>query len=227
MGETIIEKIIRHNTGKAVKPGDIVTVNVDRCMIHDIFIPFVADKFEEMGFTKLHDPDKVVLIYDHLVPASQQDDTRHFHKGDEFVDPQHVTEHEVIGALALSHSVQEMAGSAGYISDKTMRIALQFQDETERLNRDASFEIAQELFNVRRKMKKLEFYVSQLPPKQAEVIRKHYFEEYSWPALQKELHVSSRTLINRRDEGLNELATMYQYMEQVTQSSKKTPEQNG
>ena len=69
-------------------------------------------------------------------------------------------------------------------------------------------------------MKKLEFYVSQLPPKQAEVIRKHYFEEYSWPALQKELHVSSRTLINRRDEGLNELATMYQYMEQVTQSSK-------
>ena len=84
MGETIIEKIIRHNTGKAVKPGDIVTVNVDRVMIHDIFIPFVADKFEEMGFQKLWDPDKVVLIYDHLVPASQQDDTRHFHVGDVF-----------------------------------------------------------------------------------------------------------------------------------------------
>ena len=61
MGETIIEKIIRHNIGKAVKPGDIVTVNVDRVMIHDIFIPFVAEKFEEMGFTKLHDPDKVDL----------------------------------------------------------------------------------------------------------------------------------------------------------------------
>ena len=84
MGETIIEKIIRHNTGKAVKPGDIVTVNVDRVMIHDIFIPFVADKFEEMGFQKLWDPDKVVLIYDHLVPASQQDDNRHFHVGDAF-----------------------------------------------------------------------------------------------------------------------------------------------
>ena len=32
--------------------------------------------------------------------------------------PQSVTEHEVIGALALSHSVQETAGSAGYISDR-------------------------------------------------------------------------------------------------------------
>ena len=84
MGETVIEKIIRNNVGKAVKPGDIVTVNVDRVMIHDIFIPFVAEKFEEMGFTKLWDPDKVVLIYDHLVPASQLDDTRHFHAGDAF-----------------------------------------------------------------------------------------------------------------------------------------------
>ena len=84
MGKTIIEKIIEHNTGRSVKPGDIVTVNVDHVMIHDIFIPFVAEKFEEMGFKRIWDPDKAVLIYDHLVPASQLDDTRHFHIGDEF-----------------------------------------------------------------------------------------------------------------------------------------------
>ncbi len=86
MGETVIEKIIRNNVGHTVKPGDIVTVNVDRVMIHDIFIPFVAEKFEEMGFKKLWDPDKVVLIYDHLVPASQLDVTRHFHVGDAFAE---------------------------------------------------------------------------------------------------------------------------------------------
>ena len=86
MGETAIEKIIRNNVGHTVKPGDIVTVNVDRVMIHDIFIPFVAEKFEEMGFKKLWNPDKVVLIYDHLVPASQLDDTRHFHVGDAFAE---------------------------------------------------------------------------------------------------------------------------------------------
>ena len=84
MGQTMIEKIISRNTGKDVHPGDIVTTNVDRVMIHDIFIPFVAEKFEEMGFKKLWDPDKVVLIYDHLVPASQVDDTRHFRIGNEF-----------------------------------------------------------------------------------------------------------------------------------------------
>ena len=71
MGKTVIEKIIEHNTGKEVKPGDIVTVNVDRVMIHDIFIPFVAEKFKEMGFEKLCDPVYVVLSYDQLVPAFQ------------------------------------------------------------------------------------------------------------------------------------------------------------
>lgn len=87
MGYTLIEKIIMNNIGDDhIVPGQIVTVNVDRVMIHDIFIPFVAEKFEEMGFTKLWDPDKVVLIYDHMVPASTVDDIRHFQIGDAFVE---------------------------------------------------------------------------------------------------------------------------------------------
>ena len=54
MGNTLIEKIIMRNIGAdKVAPGQIVTVNVDRVMIHDIFIPFVAEKFKEMGFTKI------------------------------------------------------------------------------------------------------------------------------------------------------------------------------
>lgn len=85
MGQTIIEKIISRNVGvRSVKPGDIVTVKVDRVMLDDIMIPFIVDKFKEMGFPKIWDPDKVVLIYDHLVPASQQDDTRHYKVGDAF-----------------------------------------------------------------------------------------------------------------------------------------------
>ena len=85
MGNTLIEKIIMKNTGKSnVAPGQIVTVDVDRVMIHDIFIPFVADKFKEMGFTKIWDSDKVVLIYDHLVPTSAVEDVRHFQIGDAF-----------------------------------------------------------------------------------------------------------------------------------------------
>lgn len=89
---TLIEKILRRNTGISdAKPGDIVTVRVDRVMVHDIFIPFVADKFEEMGFTEIWDPDKMVLIYDHLVPTTQVDDTRHLRRGNEFAKKYELT----------------------------------------------------------------------------------------------------------------------------------------
>ena len=53
MGQTMVEKILARNMGvSAVKPGDIVTVNVDRVMLDDIMIPFIVDKFHEMGFKK-------------------------------------------------------------------------------------------------------------------------------------------------------------------------------
>ncbi|WP_455649700.1 3-isopropylmalate dehydratase large subunit [Enterocloster citroniae] len=111
MGNTIIEKIIKHNTGMdQVKPGDIVTVNVDRVMIHDIFIPFVAEKFEEMGFTKLWDPDRVVLIYDHLVPASQLDDTRHFRVGDAFA-----AKHGMKNVYRSDGICHQLMTEAGYV----------------------------------------------------------------------------------------------------------------
>ena len=45
MGKTMIEKIIAHNVGHEVKPGDIVTVDVDYVMLDDIMMPFIVSKF--------------------------------------------------------------------------------------------------------------------------------------------------------------------------------------
>ena len=42
MGNTVIEKIIRHNTGKDVTPGDIVTVNEDPDKFFVFFFFFVV-----------------------------------------------------------------------------------------------------------------------------------------------------------------------------------------
>ena len=112
MGHTLIEKIIMKNTGAAtVTPGQIVTVNVDRVMIHDIFIPFVAEKFKEMGFKKVWDPDKICLIYDHMVPTSAVEDVRHFQIGDAFAAEQHLTHvHRTDG---ICHQLMPEMGYAG------------------------------------------------------------------------------------------------------------------
>lgn len=85
MGHTLIERIIMKNTGQNnIEPGSIVVVKADKVMVHDIFMPFVAQKFEEMGFKKIYDPDKMVLVYDHLVPTAKIEDVRHFKIAEEF-----------------------------------------------------------------------------------------------------------------------------------------------
>ena len=86
MGHTLIEKVIGGKVGRKVRPGEIVTIDVDWCMIDDIMAPFAIQKFEEMGFTKIWDPDRVVLIYDHFLPATQTDDSRHFRQADAFAE---------------------------------------------------------------------------------------------------------------------------------------------
>ncbi len=108
MGKTVIEKIIGRNMGREVRAGEIVTVNVDWVMVHDIFTPFLAEKFAEMGFEKVWDPDRVVFVYDHMVPASQVDDIRHFRAGDAFAETYGIT--HVHRSDGICHQLMTEAG---------------------------------------------------------------------------------------------------------------------
>jgi 3-isopropylmalate/(R)-2-methylmalate dehydratase large subunit len=91
MGYTLAEKIIMRNTKRSsVAAGALLNVNVDKVMVHDIFAPFVVEKFREMGFEKVWNPDKIVFVYDHLVPTSFIEDFRHHKIADAFAAEQHI-----------------------------------------------------------------------------------------------------------------------------------------
>ena len=82
MGHTLAEKILLRNTGlEDCKPGDIVMTRPDRVMIHDIYTTNVYRKFKEMGFTKVWDPEKVVIMFDHLIPTCLPLDADHLRHG--------------------------------------------------------------------------------------------------------------------------------------------------
>lgn len=130
--------------------------------------------------------------------------------------PAKVSDGEVIDSMAFSRPVSDGIRPAGYISDKTMRIAVEFSDRRDRLNQENIMEISQELHTVEALISKLEFHVSQLDPRQAEVIQRYYFEGKTWGELQQEMHLSPRTLIKRRDEGLEALVDIYEYLGRVT-----------
>ncbi|OLC92029.1 MAG: 3-isopropylmalate dehydratase large subunit [Thaumarchaeota archaeon] len=74
----ITEKILARASGKSkVSPGDVVFVNVDKVMVHDVSGPGVIAVFEKlrksgMKIEKLWDPDKVWVAEDHFVPAADK-----------------------------------------------------------------------------------------------------------------------------------------------------------
>ena len=70
---TISEKIFSKATGKTVKAGEFVLANIDRAMTHDITGPLAVEGFYEImrdkEEKKVWDPSKIVIIFDHQVPA--------------------------------------------------------------------------------------------------------------------------------------------------------------
>ena len=67
----IIEKILaKASNKKEVSPGEIVEANIDVAMTHDLTGPLAIKSFREIGAKKVWDHNKVVIILDHLVPAS-------------------------------------------------------------------------------------------------------------------------------------------------------------
>ena len=67
----IIEKILANASGKQeVSPGEIVEANIDVAMTHDLTGPLAIKSFREIGAKKVWNNQKVVVILDHLVPAS-------------------------------------------------------------------------------------------------------------------------------------------------------------
>lgn len=72
--QTLAQKLLARATGRQhVPPGEIVTCGVDLAMMHDSGGPRrVKPMLEKLG-AKVWDPDKVVVVTDHYVPAHDAD----------------------------------------------------------------------------------------------------------------------------------------------------------
>lgn len=69
MPQTITEKILAKHCGKKeVKPGELINVNIDITMCHDVTTPPAIDMLYKRGIKKVFDPNKVVVTPDHFVP---------------------------------------------------------------------------------------------------------------------------------------------------------------
>ncbi len=70
MGMTLAERILAAAAGREeVSAGEFVVADIDLALLHDIFAAQVFDLLVDVGVNHVFDPDRTVVVVDHLVPA--------------------------------------------------------------------------------------------------------------------------------------------------------------
>ena len=128
----------------------------------------------------------------------------------ELAHPAQVTEKDLIGAMNFAR--QEGAGSPeGHISNKTLYIALNYQDRARQLNAETFQEISAQLMKLEQEQDRLNYYLSLLEPRQEQVLRKAYLEKVPQEQVARELGVSVRSVQDIKAKAIDALAEMYAF----------------
>ena len=104
MGMTSVEKILaNHSDQKEVKPGDVVVVDVDVAVFFDSMRPDV---------TRIADPEKIVLLHDHVVPSPTVTAANNAKRMREFVEKFDIENYFRVGKHGISHVLIAQEGYA-------------------------------------------------------------------------------------------------------------------
>ena len=110
MPKTMSEKILARAAGKdEVEAGDIVIANIDVAMTHDLTGPLSVQSFEKIGATKVWDPSKIVIPFDHQVPADSIDSANNHIIMRKFVKEQKIENFYDVNAGVCHQILPDMA----------------------------------------------------------------------------------------------------------------------
>ena len=102
MGMNAIEKILSsHSEQQTVRPGDVVAVEVDITVHFDFMSPDIL---------RINDPDKVVLMHDHVVPAPTVQAANNAKHMREFVERFGIKNYFPVGKHGISHVLVAAGG---------------------------------------------------------------------------------------------------------------------
>lgn len=148
----------------------------------------------------------VVGLLESYQKRSKQIDLLHY----ELSHPAHVSENEMISALALAHG-DGKGRPGGHASDKTLYIALNYHNRIDQVNNDASSEVIERLVALEREQERLKYYVSLLAERQARVIKLTYFEGHTQEDVAAKMEIAKRTVQMLKAQAIDDLTAMYDY----------------
>lgn len=127
----------------------------------------------------------------------------------ELEHPAHVSPEEQMEAMIYGHG-DSMEHPSGHVSNKTLYIALNYQDKANAMNAAVRDEIAVQLVKLEQEQNRLTHYVSLLEPQQMEVIQLLYFEGLTQNVVEKKLGRSAKTVRKLRNTAVEMLSAMYE-----------------
>lgn len=134
----------------------------------------------------------------------------------ELEHPACTSETEMITTMALGHGNGSNNGHTdGRISDKTLYIALNYQNRADKLNADTKEEIVMQLVGLEQEQARLEYYVSLLDKRPQALIQAIYFDECSLDEAAKQFGIAPRTVRTIKKAALEKLVNMYEYIKGV------------
>ena len=110
MGKTLTEKILGRKAGKDVQAGEVITVSPDYVLSHDNSAAIIQE-FRKLGVKKVKAPEKIVIVLDHIVPASEEKYAQNHKSIREFVAEQGIPHFFDINA-GICHQVLPEQGFA-------------------------------------------------------------------------------------------------------------------
>lgn len=136
----------------------------------------------------------------------------------ELEHPSFVTSEEMIEILNYSHG--EQGGTpGGHLSNKTPYIALNYQEEAQKMNAGNLDEIAFQLAQLEQQQAKLLHYISLMDKSDADLIRMTYLDNLDNEQIAAKLKVSIRTVSARRTKAIDRLCEMFEYTRGVQQTT--------
>ncbi len=106
MGMTMTQKILAAHAGKAsVAAGELIEARLDLVLGNDVTTPVAITEFENAGFTKVFDRDKIAIVLDHFTPCKDINAAKLSLQARNFAKKHQITNFFDVGAMGIEHAL--------------------------------------------------------------------------------------------------------------------------
>ena len=106
MGMTMTQKILAAHAGlPSVKAGDLIEAKLDLVLGNDVTTPVAVKVFDEAGFTRVFDKDKIAIVLDHYTPCKDIKSAQLCKTARDFAHRFGITHFFDVGTVGIEHAL--------------------------------------------------------------------------------------------------------------------------